>query len=121
MGYRSDVAYVIKFADKETLDAFKVSTLFEDKAMREALADCETVESKNIIRFSVESYKWYDSYEEVQAHERLMAAACEEPFKAGVRFTRIGEDYNDVEVRDRGDDMLDAWQHIEIHRSVEFA
>lgn len=121
MGYRSDVAYVIKFADKETLDAFKVSTLFEDTAMREALADCETDEKRVLIRFSAESVKWYESYPDVDSHERLMSAACDEPFKAGVRFVRIGEDYDDVEVRDRGDDMLDAWQHIEIRRSVQFA
>lgn len=121
MGYRSDVAYAIKFPTLDALNAFKVSTLFEDKAMREALADCETDEKRVLIRFSCKSVKWYESYDDVDSHERLMSAACEEPFKAGVRFVRIGEDYDDVEVRDQGDDMLDAWQYLEIHRSIEFA
>lgn len=120
MGYRSDVAYVIKFPDKDSLNAFKVSTMFEDKDMREAMADCETVEDHNIIRFSVESVKWYESYPDVDSHVRLMDAACNELFKAGCRFVRIGEDYDDVEVVDKGDNMLDAWEHLSIHRSFEF-
>lgn len=121
MGYRSDVAYVIKFENMDTLNAFKVSTLFEDKDMRGALDECETDEKRVLIRFSAESVKWYESYPDVDSHERLISAACDEPFKAGVRFVRIGEDYDDIEVRDQGDDMLDAWQHIDIHRSVQFS
>ena len=120
MGYRSDVAYVIKFENMDTLNAFKVSTLFEDKDMREALADCETDEKRCFIRFSADSVKWYESYPDVDSHERLMSAACEEPFNAGVRFVRIGEDYDDTEVRDKGNEMLDAWEYLSVHRSVEF-
>lgn len=119
MGYRSDVGYVIKFPNEDALNAFKVSTLFEDKELRDALAECET---RNLaITFHAESVKWYESYPYVDSHERLLSAACEEPFNAGVRFIRVGEEYDDVEVRDMGDDRLDAYAYITVHRSLEFS
>jgi len=120
MGYRSDVAYVIKFEDMDSLNAFKTCTLFEDKAMRDALADCETVEEDCLIRFHAESVKWYPGYEEVQAHERLIKSACDEPFKAGARVVRIGENDDDIETDDFGEMDWEPWDHIEVIRAVNF-
>lgn len=119
MGYRSDVAYVIKFKDKESLEAFKVSTLFEDKDMREAMADCETVEKDDVIRYTVESVKWYPDYPEVKAHHRLIEAACDEPFNANARMIRIGEELDDIECEDWGDDDWCPWDYIEVIRSLQ--
>ncbi len=120
MGYRSDVAYVIKFEDADSLKAFKTAIRLEKNDLREALHDCETIEDEDVIRYHVESIKWYPDYPEVKAHIRLIRLACDEPFNAGARLVRIGEEDDDIEVEDYGNDEVQAYDLLEVQRRIAF-
>ncbi len=113
MGYRSDVAYVIKFDSIEKRDAFVSLMLAKnEQAVTEAL-ECVAHDNKAdpIITFYQQGWKWYDGYEDVQAHHRLMEDAAE-LFGAEWRFVRIGEDANDIDIQDYGHDY-DLWEYVD--------
>lgn len=114
MGYRSDVAYVIKFDDIEQRDAFVVLMRAKNNALiTQALDEIDHDDDKDpIITFSCESTKWYESFPDVQAHHTLMDQA-HELYGAGYRFVRIGEDPNDIDVQDMDDKGLDLWEYVE--------
>ena len=134
MGYRSTVAYTIRFipdtwnhqvveeSGKKAKESFytflaeaktnpEISIVFND--------DClEVVEDRLEIRFFVDGVKWYESYEEVNAHESLMTLSqewCEDNNLIGGCFARIGEDVedNDWNTWGRGD-----YQWISVERSL---
>ena len=94
MGYRSDVAYVIKFDDIQTRDAYVTLMLANDNEyVRSAMEeDCEYHYTNDpIITFRDDDTKWYDSYPEVIAHTFIYRNAYE--LKMGsYRFLAIGED-----------------------------
>ena len=114
MGYRSDVAYVIKFKNIEERDAFV--TLMQaknDKHITEALNEVEHDDSTDpIITFSCQSVKWYDSYPDVISHHALMEAAVK-LYDAGYRFVRVGEDANDVEIDNCDEQGYELWEYVE--------
>ncbi len=114
MGYRSDVAYVIKFDDIAQRDAFVVLMRAKNDALiTQALDEINHDDNKYpIITFSCESTKWYDSFPDVRAHHALMDQA-HELYGAGYRFVRIGEDANDIDVQDVDDKGLDLWEYVE--------
>jgi hypothetical protein len=92
MGYRSDVAYVIKFKSMEERTAYVASVrLSSDKEKQEALAECKQPEAEPLITYQADNVKWYDSFADVQAHVRVYRAAYEE-FAAIYRFVALGED-----------------------------
>ena len=96
MGYRSDVAYVIKFDDIETRDNFVTLMLAKNEPpITQAINECEYgYKNDPIITFKQESVKWYDSFEDVQAHNQLMKDAVLIYGKKGgrYRFISVGED-----------------------------
>ena len=49
-----------------------------------------------IYRLQFDSWKWYDSYPDVQAFERLWSSAAEQDSLSGWRW-RVGEDDDDIE------------------------
>lgn len=114
MGYRSDVAYGIKFDDIEQRDAFVVLMRAKNDALiTQALDEINHDDNKDpIITFSCESTKWYDSFPDVRVHHALMEQA-HELYGAGYRFVRIGEDANDIDVQDVDDKGLDLWEYVE--------
>ena len=77
MGYRSNVAYIIKFNDIETRDNFVTLMLAKnDKHITQALDECEhRYEDDPVITFEEWDIKWYDTYDEVIAHRTLMKEA----------------------------------------------
>ena len=114
MGYRSDVAYVIKFDDIETRDNFVTLMLAKNEPpITQALSECEHgYKDDPIITFDTVDVKWYDSDPEVEAVIE---------FKDGVRdlgyeveYVRIGEDYTDIDAQysDR------AEQYLSVHRAI---
>ena len=123
MGYRSDVAYVIKFDDIETRDNFVTLMLAKnDKHITEAINECEYGYTKDpIITFEATDVKWYDSFDDVKAHHALMHDAIEIYKEKGgkYRFISIGED--GAEECDEDDDDGDLWDYVttrhEIHTS----
>ena len=97
MGYRSDVAYVIKFDDIETRDNFVTLMLAKNDAqITQAINECEYGYTLDpIITFEAEDVKWYDSFDDVKAHRALMREAVEiygEEKGGRFRFVGVGED-----------------------------
>lgn len=138
MGYRSDVAYTIRFKDVDTMTLF--ITEAKTKGLQAALNECDIRQDKHLdrcrINFVVGSYKWYDSYDEVKAHTALIALArdwCEtdrheyarrmgddtyitgDGYKLGFIFVRVGEDLSDCEEDCDGDS---DWDWLRVERRV---
>ena len=92
MGYRSDVAYVIKFKEPEHREAFiNLVKVGDDEEKKKALAECSLAFGPEFITARFHDVKWYASYPDVQAHYRLMREATE-LFEACYRLQALGED-----------------------------
>ena len=129
MGYRSDVAYTIRFVDDHDTNNEQsfYTFLLEAKANPKcqiALAEVEINHKKKAFYFSARDVKWYDNYPEVASHMALVELAedwvdqegdgklnC----KLGVSFLRIGEESDDVEDRSHG---YYEWDWIHISRQI---
>jgi hypothetical protein len=110
MGYRSDVAYTIRFTgedDTKVRQSF-YTFLAEAKANPDTALcfsqhdDClEVVESAWSINFYAPDVKWNESFEDVKCHEALLAMVRswidDDVECIGFCFARIGEETNDTE------------------------
>ena len=117
MGYRSDVAYTIRFvSDHDTNNNQSFYTfLMEAKANPKcqiALSEVTIDHKKQAFYFSANDVKWYESYPDVASHEALVHLAEEWSCqvsegklncKIGAMFLRIGEEAKDIEERFSGD------------------
>ena len=139
MGYRSTVAYTIRFIAPRVDEPDKGLTEEHCKAtfytfLAEAKANGETAgafldedikidEGNLAIYFYAGHVKWYESYEDVKCHEALLELSkewaddgdCSNPYISGA-FARIGEEMEDntEEVWGQGD-----YDWIAIHRTME--
>jgi len=129
MGYRSDVAYTIRFVnDHDTNNEQSFYTfLMEAKANPKcqiALAEVEIDHKKQAFYFSAKDVKWYENYPDVMSHMALLHLA--EDWAKQVRegtlhcsigsmFLRAGEETNDTEERYEGDYDHD-W--MSVHREI---
>jgi len=112
MGYRSDVAYTIRFEgdeDEKNRQSF-YTFLAEAKSKEEykIALDEVSIDEKNLrFNFECQATKWYDSFPEVQSHNRLFALGEEYCATLTVpiagSFLRVGEDSSDIEERSFGD------------------
>jgi hypothetical protein len=130
MGYRSDVAYTIRFvSDHDTNNEQSFYTfLMEAKANPKcqiALAEVEIDHKKQAFYFSANDVKWYESYPDVDSHIALFNQAKDwvqqtldqqTHCSIGAIFTRIGENLDDVEEISIGDY---EWEWIQVHRKLE--
>lgn len=109
MGYRSEVAYVIRFRDKHLRNTFVELILAKgDKHLTDALNHCMVKPEDNTVCFYAPHWKWYESYPEVQAHNELMRWAKElYEDDCDYRFARIGEEQDDIESDITGGDLDD--------------
>lgn len=137
MGYRSTVAYTIRFLPHtyttDSTPEHKVKAkdsfytfLAEAKANEDTAAcfqdeDLKVNEADLEINFFVSDVKWYDDYPDVKCHMALMELSKEwcshetkNPYIGGVH-ARIGEDLNDIEEDCWGEGEYD-W--ITISRSM---
>ena len=126
MGYRSDVAYTIRFVHEDDNKQSFYVFLAEAKANaataacfgEQGWAEFQIDEAQFRINFACDDVKWYTDYPDVQCHEALINLASEwvndEDNNSGIAhiFVRVGEDSNDVEVREGGDVDYD-WVHVE--------
>lgn len=125
MGYRSDVAYVIVFETVEDLKKFvAVNQLIEERkqALNECRVEVGSSDDHPLISFSLSDVKWYESFDDVQAHNELLCYLDEsEDIKAAAYFVRIGEEMEDIEQKEHGDQSLiyEAVDYIRIVRSVD--
>lgn len=119
MGYRSDVAYKIKFTDEGQWNVF----LLEAKSKPETRLCFEdeslvVVHDKQEIRFHIEGVKWYPDYGDVKCHHSLFEL-CDEYNERGDKyvcewlFRRVGEDEDDIESQSGGEP---DWDCIELVR-----
>jgi hypothetical protein len=131
MGYRSDVAYKIKFEDEGQWNVFLLEAkskpetrlCFEDESL-------SVVHDKQELRFVVQDVKWYEDYEDVKCHIKLFDLCDEynerqeknvvaeinikEPVVSYL-FRRVGESEDDVEDRHGGDP---DWDWVELIRYI---
>jgi hypothetical protein len=115
MGYRSEVAFAIKFPTAEQRDAFTaVIKLAAEPTELVCLAEYTNYDEQTYTGY-FDNVKWYPDYDDVKAHHMLMERAVED-HDASYRFIRIGEEYDDLEEQHRGEDV--PWDVIELHRSV---
>jgi hypothetical protein len=109
MGYRSHVAYIIKFNDIQTRDNFVTLMLAKNNpVLTQAIDECEYgYKDDPIITFEADDVKWYSDFEDVKAHHTLMDEAVEiYKHKGGrYRFVSVGEDGAEdfQELDDEGD------------------
>jgi hypothetical protein len=137
MGYRSTVAYTIRFTPvitdeseydedlnkcKESFYTFlaeakvKYSGALEDSGMN-------IDESNMAINFLAYDVKWYETYEDVIVHENLISLSKEWADEGetankhiGGIFLRIGEEMDDMIEEGWGEH---DWEWMRIHRSIE--
>lgn len=123
MGYRSEVAYKIKFEKKEDFWGFIAEAKLDpDTALcfeEEEKPYFEVLEDEYEIRFYCDSVKWYSEYDEVKAHEALFDKArqrCDEDDVAvDGAFCRVGEEMEDLTEEYFGTDPYDM---VRISRGV---
>ena len=132
MGYRSDVAYTIRFNsdhDEKNKQSFYVF-LAEAKANaataacfgEQGWAEFQIDEANFCINFACDDVKWYESYEDVKCHEALIELAAEwandedNHSEIAYSFVRIGEETDDIEKKNGGDY---DWSWVQVSRSIE--
>jgi hypothetical protein len=117
MGYRSDVAYTIRFTDDHDTNNEQSFYTFLAEAKTKpacAIALSEVVVSNkhHAFYFTAADVKWYESYPDVASHHALLelagdwAAQVHEGklhCRIGSVFVRIGEDATDIEEVHAGD------------------
>jgi hypothetical protein len=126
MGYRSDVAYTIRFIDDHDTNNEQsfYTFLAEAKTKPEcaiALSEVVVDSARKRFTFSATDVKWYESYPDVSSHHALLELAkdwSEQVFdgklhcRIGSAFVRVGEDATDIEEVFAGDYGYD-WINIE--------
>ena len=129
MGYRSDVAYTIRFvSDHDTKNDQSFYTfLMEAKANPKcqiALSEVEIDHKKQTFNFSAFDVKWYENYADVISHTALFDQArawVDQTLEQqgdcviGAIFTRIGENLDDCEEDAVGDY---DWDWIRVSRQI---
>ena len=145
MGYRSTVAYTIRFTPlvepSKGFDSPTDEELNQCKAsfnvfLAEAKVKCsgafnpdfgvEVDEANLAINFLAEGVKWYEDYEDVKAHESLMdlskewAEESDVPFKGGNKniggiFMRVGEEMDDLVEESWGEH---DWEWMTMSRQI---
>ena len=117
MGYRSDVAYPIRFKNKEHRIRFMATAVLGSviKLDEFGLIDAETV------IFKYYDIKWYEEYEYVIAHKQLLEDAKAQG--CGWEFCRVGEEAGDTE-QDGGEGIdangnaMDTAEELSIYQSI---
>ena len=120
MGYRSEVAVVIAFKDTEQREVFlSLQLAKKNEDMNEALKELKKLESNKLFYYASD-VKWYESYGFVKAMTDLYLEAVElyGDDGAGYRFTRIGEEVEDIEISEDGE-YDDLWDYTSINRSID--
>jgi hypothetical protein len=117
MGYRSDVAYVIRFETAEQRDTFvELVKHRNDEHWTNAINECETNYEEPIITFETSDVKWYPDYDDVKAHHAMLDWSIELYAGAGWRIIELGEDGK--EECNQGGEGDDLWDYIHTSHSL---
>jgi hypothetical protein len=118
MGYRSDVAYIVKFESFQDRDAY-VSLLLakNDDFLTRAIEDTDHERTDQpVITYHETDIKWYPEFEDVRAHTHIYKYAYE-VYDAVYRCVRVGEDgYSEITEIDDTGELMDAIYPV--HRLV---
>jgi hypothetical protein len=123
MGYRSDVAYTIRFVHEDDTNNKQSFYLFLAEAkVNAATALCfsdhewlnlQIDEARFRINFDADSVKWYETYPDVQCHEALINLArdwdedTDNHSCIAYEFVRIGENTDDID--ERANEAAGGW------------
>ena len=120
MGYRSEVAYCMKFKDQAQLDTFVgVQITKADDTITEALKELRQIETtgeNQYLYFYANDVKWYDDYPDVKVHHKFMEDAVDMFEEACWLFLRCGEQADDIQEEADGEDGWDLTEFITICR-----
>jgi hypothetical protein len=145
MGYRSTVAYTIRFTpiSKPTESDTETGLIVHGSPTDEEINECKSsfycflaeakvkylgavtdtdmkVDEANMaLNFLVENVKWYEDFEDVKVHEELidLSKAWEEMGNKNIGgiFMRIGEEMDDIVQEAWGEH---DWEWLSIHRNI---
>lgn len=136
MGYRSEVAYTIRFDDsdkgRQTFEIF-LADARQNEETKGAFNDSEGDEpalkidrAKLQINFYASYVKWNSEYPDVRCHDALIMLASEyiddmrdgegDSECMGYLFYRIGEELNDIDEQYGGNS---DWHWLGVSRSIE--
>ena len=119
MGYRSEVAYVIKFDNIDTKQEWvAIAKLHPNYSL--ALKECQFVDDmhKDYISAYFAHVKWYEEYEDVKRHMYMLDAIADDAHEhVNARFVRIGEEQDDNEDMAYGENGYDI--ELYISRNVD--
>ena len=124
MGYRSEVAYIIRFENKEMRETFvALQRAKADEHINEALNEIVEVEDDK-LGFHADHLKWYDDYEGVKAHHTLMREAIalynDKEDITGYRFIRLGEESDDNVAEEEGNSD-ELWEYVDWYRGTNIS
>jgi hypothetical protein len=124
MGYRSEVAYVIRFANKEMRELFvSLQRAKADPHINEALNELAEVEDC-LLGYHADHVKWYDGYEEVKAHHTLMSDSIdmfnEDEDIVGWRFVRLGEETED-NIQEEAGNSDELYEYVDWYRGMNLS
>jgi hypothetical protein len=95
MGYRSTVAFIISFKDKESLDNYLAPRLLDEHIKNDRENFSRTAWDDASAMYYAEDVKWYDNYEDVIALTKLYKDTIEAG--GAYRFIRVDDDGEDIE------------------------
>jgi hypothetical protein len=124
MGYRSEVAYVIRFANKEMRELFvSMQRAKADPHINEALNELLEIEDC-LLGYHADHVKWYEGYEGVKAHETLMSDSIDmfnqDEDITGWRFVRLGEEAED-NVQEEAGLSDDLYEYVDWYRGMNLS
>jgi hypothetical protein len=124
MGYRSEVAYVIRFANKEMRELFvSMQRAKADPHINEALNELAEVENC-LLGYHADHVKWYEGYKDVEAHHTLMKDSIDmfnqDEDVVGWRFVRLGEESDD-NVQDEAGDSEGLYEYVDWYKSMNLS
>jgi hypothetical protein len=124
MGYRSEVAYVIRFKDKAMRELFvNLQRAKADPHINEALNELSEIEDC-LLGYHADHVKWYEGYEGVKAHETLLSDSIdmfnEDEDIVGWRFVRLGEESDD-NVQEENGNSDDLYEYVDWYRGMNLS
>jgi hypothetical protein len=124
MGYRSEVAYVIRFANKEMRELFvSLQRAKADPHINEALNELSEVEDC-LLGYHADHVKWYEGYKGVEAHETLMSDSIDmfnqDEDIVGWRFVRLGEETDD-NIQEEAGNSDELYEYVDWYRGMNLS
>lgn len=124
MGYRSDVTALIypeggadnllKYDQLKLLMNTTFKELFEEWGGEREFDDgWEWDDKHRVLKFSIESVKWYDSYPDVARFSEFLEKIRDLDYE--YEIVRVGEDYTDIEFDSTGD----SEGYLSVRREIE--